>query len=211
MTNRGYTFADLYIIYSRIWQAGGHLWTIQLRGVGSVGCFVSILFIVSDLGPRWTPTPMISTLNKYPYSRVILKNVHITAHLVIPRIGTALCQELTFFLITRCMHWTARNRMLITHFLFPLWLQYSINNNNPLRDESIKCITQPMRSTLPSTTTLTTQTDSPCSSNRLSAGRTLPLSTEEPSEDTTLDYASYVNQALSHSPSNENTLNSPKY
>lgn len=93
-------------------------------------------------------------------------------------------------------------------------VQYIVNNNNSLRDENAKSTSsQPLRSTLPSTMTLTTQTDTPCSTNtnRLSASRTLPLSTEEPSEDTTLDYASYVNQALSHSPSNENTLNTPKY
>lgn len=55
-----------------------------------------------------------------------------------------------------------------------------------------------------STMTLTTQTESPPSTNKsTNTTKTLPLSVEEPCEDTTLDYAAYVNQALSHSPPNE--------
>lgn len=62
-----------------------------------------------------------------------------------------------------------------------------------------------MRTKMPSTMTLTTQTDeSPhCTNKSTSTTKTLPLSVEEPSEDTTLDYAAYVNQALSHSPPSE--------
>ncbi|XP_065219444.1 protein grindelwald [Planococcus citri] len=88
-------------------------------------------------------------------------------------------------------------------------VQYTIANNNPKRDDSINgTMTQSMRTTLPSTMTLTTQTEeSPnCTNKSTSTTKTLPLSVEEPCEDTTLDYAAYVNQALSHSPANEGHL-----
>lgn len=69
-----------------------------------------------------------------------------------------------------------------------------------------------MRNTMPSTITLTTQPESSPTYTNTSATRTLPLSSEEPSEDTTLDYASYVNQGMSHSQSKETDLNTtPKY
>ncbi|XKL67946.1 hypothetical protein PGB90_003437 [Kerria lacca] len=91
-------------------------------------------------------------------------------------------------------------------------VQYTVNNNT-LRDGSVKCITQTVSCPMPSMTTLTTNTDSLCGTNRTaSINETLPLSKEEPSEDTTLDYASYINQGMSHSPSKENGLNTtPKY
>lgn len=88
-------------------------------------------------------------------------------------------------------------------------VQYSIANNgadNNNRNEMIRTLSHSMKEAGPSTMTLTTQTtaaDSPQNTNVSSlsgTAKTLPLSNVEPCEDRTLDYAAYVNQALSSSP-----------